>query len=328
MKLSGRALFSSIVLLVCIVFSTTVLRSQDKIDPLALFKTITKNKAFYSQRTGEAAQFNYSEKVCISNLIKKSDPIRYYKLKKKGYKGTYDIYGDDSQYAADIKALVTHLDNLMRSFHKSGLIAAIHHKGQTPALMFDIDNTLEFSSGIDNDPSGNGPPIKGTVAFAKRHCFKNNVVCYFITARDCDEKSTEATLKWVKRELKISDEQAKKYTHFSGIFRSKGCQHQKNTSIAYKDIIRDALEKRDKIFWLMSIGDQLTDSLGSHSGMKIMVPNQLFQSDIVPNQLAPYGKGNCNRTVTVEPNKACSKKLIDTAIEHSSVFYCKKRPTP
>ena len=333
MRISRRMVLS-ISLIACVLLFAVTLQSKDnaqsndKIDTLHLFKTITENKAFYSQRTGEAAQFNYSDEVCIADLIKKSDSTAYYKLKKNGYKGSYDIYGKDSQYAADVKALATHLDDLMRSFHRSGLIAEIVRRGRTPALMFDIDNTLEFSAGIDGDPTGNGPPIKGTVAFAKRHCFKDNIVCYFITARDCDKKSTAPTLKWVKDNLALSEEQAKKYTYFSGIFRSEGCLHPPNTSIAYKDIIRHALEEEENIFWLMSIGDQLTDSLGRHSGMKIEVPNQFFHSDTVPNQLAPYGKGNCNRTVTVAPDETCSKKLLKTAVEHSSFSFCEKRPNP
>lgn len=64
-------------------------------------------------------------------------------------------------------------------------------------------------------------------------------------------------------------------------------------NVAYKDILREALEAERKVFWLMSIGDQLTDSLGEHSGLKVRVPNQFFHADINPNQFATYGVGHC-----------------------------------
>ena len=329
MKKSAGVLMG-FVLVASVIFFSLVLHSRDDlhsspVDPLALFSAITADKAFYSQRTGEPKQLNASEKKCINPLVRDSDAVAYYQLKKNGYKKKYDIYGKESQYARDVKSLVKRMDASMDYFKKSGLMAAISGKGKIPALMFDIDNTVEFSSGIDGDPTGEGPPISGMVDFARRHCFKNELVCYFITARDCNAQNTKSTTIWLKREMKMTDAQIDRYTHLSGGFRTNGCETPKNTSIAYKDVIREALEKEQKIYWLMSIGDQLTDSLGHHSGMKIEVPNQLFHSDVVPNQFAPWGAGNCSRTITVAPDSACSQKLVNVAIKHSSVKYCQNQ---
>lgn len=315
------------------------------VDVLDLFRQITQGKSQLQVRTGEPNQFNGSEKICItatcagpdgtkcqstdhyngSPLMADSDYQSYYELTTSG---GYQRYGAGSHYAKDVAALTANLDQLMESFQRTGLRQTLRERGLTPALMFDIDNTLEFSGGPDSDNKGEGPAIQGMVDFVKRWCFKDDLACYFVTARNCDVGSVTATQRWLKANLPYDEATLRHYTHFSRNAKDLTCPVSGNPTVAYKDVIREALEQQEKVFWLMSIGDQLTDSLGNHSGMKIRVPNQLFHSDIVPNQYAPWGVGQCASPVTIAPPADCSAKLVGHAVEYSSVDYCGKQPTP
>ena len=127
-------------------------------------------------------------------------------------------------------------------------------------------------------------------------------------------------MKWIKNELNLNDEMVNEFVHLSGSLT--GCSENSEAAVAYKDVVRQALSEQKGFFWLMSIGDQLTDSLGHHSGVKILVPNQLFQSDIVPNQFAPWGKGKCDTHYTVAPDSSCFQQLQTTVLEKTSVSYC------
>lgn len=315
------------------------------IDAVALYRDLTQGKSQLQVRTGEPTQFSGSEKICItatcadgdtdckptdhyngSPLMSGSDYRKYYGL-TTGADG-YSQYADDSGYAKDVHVLRGHLDDLMESFNRTGLIGELKRHGKTPALMFDIDNTLEFSAAPDSDPKGDGPAIQGMVDFVDRWCFKDGVACYFVTARDCDVSSTKPTAKWLKNNLHLSDEQVRRYTHFSRNTQSLTCSIPGAPTVAYKDVIREALEEQEQVFWLMSIGDQLTDSLGEHSGMKIRVPNQFFHSDIVPNQYAPWGVGQCGSPMTIAPPRDCAAKLVPHAIEVTSLEYCSKQLPP
>ncbi len=291
-----------------------------QVDSLKLYQDMTAGKSLFSERTGSPVQLNASEKICIDPVLKGSDATAYYELTKKSYKDYYDNYGKFSQYAKDVAELVKRMDGLLDSFSRSGLLKEIASRGMKPALMFDIDNTIEFTAGADSDPTGDGPPIVKMVDFVKRRCFKNKLACYFITARWCNSKSVKPTVKWLKNELGLNDEMVNEFTRLSGSLT--GCSAESGITVAYKDVVRQALAEKNGIFWLMSIGDQLTDSLGYHSGMKMLVPNQLFHSDIVPNQFAPWGRGKCGSPRTIAPDASCSRKLMATAIEKTSVSFC------
>lgn len=321
-----------------------------RVDSVALFREMTAGKTLLSVQTGESTQFNESEKICLqstcspegknckigdhfhaSPLMKGSQLIRYYQLSPENpvdSKGNpqYQKYGPDSDYAADLKALKNRMDSLMISFRNSGLLEELGHRGLTPALMFDIDNTLEFSAGPDSDPVGDGPAIQPMVDFANKWCFKDGIDCYFITARTCTESSVPPTEKWLLANLKFDDRVIRNHTHFSTNPEDLVCEGlSENISVAYKDLIRQAMEAERNIFWLMSVGDQLTDSLGEHSGMKVRVPNQFFQSDIVPNQFAPWGKGQCYSPHTMAPPAQCAIRLLPRAIQKTSLEYCRTK---
>lgn len=336
-------LFALIATLICSACSAN--RQDAAPDITALYRQMTRLKTQLQVRAGEPAQFNSSEKICItaacgqddkdckptdhyngSPLMAGSDYREYYAL-TTGADG-YARYGQDSSYARDVAGLTADLDRLMEGFERTGLRRALKRRGLVPALMFDIDNTLEFSAGPDSDAKGDGPAIRELVDFANRWCFKDDLVCYFVTARNCDASSVAPTEKWLKKNLHLSDEQTRRYTHFSRNSQSFTCAIPGNPVVAYKDIIREALEEKQNIFWLMSIGDQLTDALGEHSGMKIRVPNQFFHSDIVPNQYAPWGAGQCGSPTTVAPPPACADALRDRALEVTAMPYCREQPAP
>ncbi len=338
MKKAGIILTQLLLLNAC-----AAIRTDTDTDSLSLFRQLTQGKTELSIRSGEPSQFSGSEKFCVSATCNKNDKnckktdhfndsplmagsdfVKYYGLSTG--KDGYSHYSETSQYAKDVAELSANMDRLMRSFRQTGLREELVRQGLTPALMFDIDNTLEFSAAPDSDSTGNGPAIKGMVDFAKRWCFKDDVVCYFITARNCDVSSVGPTEKWLKANLGLTDERIRRYTHFSRNSQDLTCSIPNSPTVAYKDVIREALEQQEKVFWLMSVGDQLTDSLGRHSGMKVRVPNQFFHSDIVPNQYAPWGAGQCNRPLTIAPPKACADSLLDKAVKYSSLDYCRSQP--
>ncbi len=334
-----------IIALLAIVTLTacTAYREEGSTDTLALYRQMTSQKTQLQQRIGEPTQFSSSEKICITATCKQGDkdckPTDHYNgsplMAGSDYKEYYALttgkdgyshYGRNSQYARDVASLTANLDQLMDTFERTGLRSELKARGLTPALMFDIDNTLEFSAAPDSDNKGDGPAIQGMVDFANRWCFKDGLACYFITARNCDASSVPPTAKWLKKNLHLSEEQLSRYTHFSRNTTSLTCTIPGNPDVAYKDVIREALAQQQNIFWLMSIGDQLTDSLGEHSGMKIRVPNQFFHSDITPNQYAPWGVGQCGSPTTIAPPTDCAETLRDRAIEVSSLEYCSRQP--
>jgi hypothetical protein len=313
-------------------------------DSLSLYRELTRDKSLLDVRRGSANQYSGSEKICLdaqcdaagnnckparavapSPLLIQSDYQKYYQL-TTGSDG-YSHYGSGSEYAANIDALRQRLDGLMVSFNKSGLLNELKRKGQTPALMFDIDNTLEFSGAIDSDPSGNGPAIQGVAAFAQQWCFKEGVDCYFVTARSCNASSAQPTAFWLGKNMGLDAEKINRYTYFSRNTEELVCADlpAPAPNVAYKDIVREALVDERKVFWLMSIGDQLTDSLGDHSGMKVLVPNQFFHADINPNQFATYGVGRCAPVVTIAPPKSCSNALKARALAVTNIGYCAQR---
>ena len=342
MKTSGCAFVALVVLSGC---SHLGRAQREEVDALALFREVTLSKSQLEVRTGMPFQFSGSEKQCVqatcqdgdqrcsptdhyegSPLMKASDYTRYYGL-TQGPDG-YSHYAPDSQYVRDVATLVADMDRLMQSFRDTGLRQALERQGKRPALMFDIDNTLEFTAAPDSDLQGEGPAITEVVDFALRWCFKDGLECYFVTARNCDAKSAAATATWLKANLKLDDQQLARSTHFSRNRKSLTCEVPGRPQVAYKDVIREALERQQNVFWLMSVGDQLTDFLGEHSGLKVRVPNQFFHSDIVPNQYAPWGAGQCGSPLTIAPPRACAESLVGHAIKETSYEYCKLQPAP
>lgn len=313
-------------------------------DPVSLYQELTRNKSQLDVRIGASNQYSGSEQMCLdaqcdasgnnckpinivtpSPLMTNSDYKNYYQLTQDSE--GFSHYGVTSQYASDIEILRKQLDGLMQSFNKSGLIDQLKQQNKTPALMFDIDNTLEFSAAIDSDQTGKGPAIHGMVDFAKQWCFKGGVDCYFVTARTCENESAVPTQYWLEKNMELDSQTVDQYTYFSRNTSQLLCKNLVTPApnVAYKDIVREALETERNVFWLMSIGDQLTDSLGKHSGIKVRVPNQFFHADINPNQFASYGVGHCDPLETIAPPLECRLSLKPKALAVTNINYCRSQ---
>jgi len=236
----------------------------------------------------------------------------------------YDVYSEDSEYAERIRELVNVSDSMMDLFSGSGFNDLIKKGGKSPALMFDIDNTIEFTADRDQEFIGNGPSITGMVNFVQRRCFRDGIECYFITARYCNQPSAQSTKVWIKNTFEMSDAQVEKYVYLMGTINS--CDSDPFIKIAYKDAVREALAKRDSLLWLMSFGDQPTDNQGPNSGLKMIVPNMLFDNSITSNQYYVDEPGSivaCTSRIIASPSAECRAKLNDEKfLEKITVPFC------
>ncbi|WP_395946956.1 hypothetical protein [Caedibacter taeniospiralis] len=91
--------------------------------------------------------------------------------------------------------------------------------------------------------------------------------------------------------------------------------------MAYKEVLRRALSETRNVYWLMSVGDQMTDWFGKDTGLKVWYPNQMFDSSIVENN---HNNPNAKlhlQTVTI-PSNQCYAKLKDYALTQSTLNYC------
>ncbi|MBD2809108.1 hypothetical protein IDZ49_09955, partial [Francisella tularensis] len=69
------------------------------------------------------------------------------------------------------------------------------------------------------------------------------------------------------------------------------------------------------------IGDQMTDWYGSHSGLKVKFPHQLFQSNIEPNNYDH--PSNCSMLTDTAHTTSCYNRLKSGILEHDTLNICK-----
>jgi hypothetical protein len=100
----------------------------------------------------------------------------------------------------------------------------------------------------------------------------------------------------------------------------KGCESSRSEKVAYKDLVKNALSKKYNIFWIMSIGDQLTDVFGENSGIKVLLPNKLFKSNIVRHT---NNKADCSFTTVVKPSNECVKRFGSVILTKTGQEYCR-----
>jgi len=315
------------VVCICCVFSIIAgcqARSETgaEFNAVEFFTKLTAIESFYKTTTGDNYSLPSDFIQCFSNIGTQAfEVLYYYNITSKD---EFPQYSEDSNYAKHISELVDVSDSMMDLFSGSGFNDLIKKGGKSPALMFDIDNTIEFTYITDQEFTGTGPAITGMVNFIQRRCFRDGVECYFITARYCNKSLAESTKTWMKNTFDMSDEQVEKYVYIMGTIRS--CDSSPIIKISYKDAVREAIAKRDSVLWLMSFGDQLTDNLGPNSGLKMMVPNLLFDSSIVANQYyvkEPGSWDGCSLRSTTAPSAACRVKLNDEKfLERITVPFC------
>ena len=289
--------------------------NQNDVNPLELYSKITQLGNAFDEQYGDTFKLPENAKKCVAHIIKNSDVLKY-----MDSKNGYD-YNHNSQYAKTAKKLVDNLNNLISEFKQIGFIKTIEKNGKHPAIMFDIDNTLELTS-FNDDYDSKGTKLTPYITdFVKDQCFKDGIDCYFITARYCNRASATTTAKWLKDNLNLSDNQINNYVFLSGSIKNSLCATGTNDKVAYKDSFRQALSEQRNVYWLMSIGDQMTDWYGFHSGLKIKFPNQLFQSNIVPNNYDD--PSNCSLMNVTAPTQSCYNILKSGILEHGTINYCK-----
>jgi len=247
---------------------------------------------------------------------------------------TYNQYTNDSEYAQELRNVVGETDALFTSLDEVGLF------GPGAALMFDIDNTIAYSAANDTDLVGEAPPMPETVDMLKRWCAGwgvGKLDCYLITARYCTASKAGSTLKWLKRNFNVSEAFIKSRTLMSGGL-TMSCGAQGN--VAMKDVLRQGLSASPTLIdqgpeadvtvaprWIASIGDQYTDSVGLHSGIKIKLPNPWFDSSKAPNQFSLGHSPRLTRTLK-DANSIGKIPEEDWAIQCSSAGRAPLNPTP
>jgi len=141
------------------------------------------------------------------------------------------------------------------------------------AVMFDIDDTLLFSS--------NYKPISPIVDLIKE-CNKRNILVLIITARDSVyRKETIEDLKNINVYSKYDNfyDVPKKSVFYDYIYLRQSPQDNHEL---FKSNVKGELAKKG-IFTIMSIGDNEVDVIGPYSGYAIKLPNirdpRLFHKD-------------------------------------------------
>ncbi len=303
----------------CMQIAQAEVKAPVHVDALKLYTEVTSLTMAFNEKYGKKFAMPVNAKDAVGVILKNSDT--------KAYMGTesYNDYKKDSQFAKDAHAMMSALEVLLSKFKEIGFIQAIKAEGKTPAIMFDIDNTIQLTSFDDDYWTKSKLSDPATSEFIKEVCFKDGVECYFITARSCNHNEAVATKSWLQKHLGLSKSQIQNYVFLSGSIPDNACSTKANEKVAYKDVLREALSEKRQVYWLMSIGDQMTDWFGPHSGLKVWYPNQMFDSAIVGNNHNDPTKITPLQSV-VAPSKACYAKLQNHVLQESTIQYCQAFP--
>lgn len=323
------------------------------VDPIKLFNILTSNNDIIVGNLPDDIPYKMPNniKICQESFDIEERSAEYLTnpppalpvLHSEDGSYSYVQYKEDSAFGRDLQTTIDRTDDLLEQLYQAGMMNAM----ETPALMFDIDNTMEYTAFNDTDfGGGDGPPLTATVTFIKKWCDgwgsgdRAMLQCIFMTARYCTEFNAKATSNWLKKTYNASDELISTHVQFSGNLKCSCCDASRG-NIAYKDILRKDWIEEYGFSWIASIGDQLTDSVGHYSGIKIKLPNVWFDSSIVPNQytqgkqpplnndgLIPEEKWPSQCAVKPQapiapgPHHCLNKDALRHARQHSSFDYC------
>eukprot|EP00928_Gymnodinium_smaydae_P032102 TRINITY_DN23339_c1_g1_i1.p1 TRINITY_DN23339_c1_g1~~TRINITY_DN23339_c1_g1_i1.p1 ORF type:complete len:220 (+),score=31.94 TRINITY_DN23339_c1_g1_i1:95-661(+) len=158
-----------------------------------------------------------------------------------------------------------------------------------------------------------------------------NIDCYFFTARYCTAVKAKAAKRWLMQNFPVREAWVHEHVRFTGGL--SGCSSR--CSVAMKDVLRAWYVRKRNLTWIMSVGDQYTDSVGTNSGFKVKLPNFFFNSSEVSNalsqgrepELLPNGQlppDMCNKNCVAAPSEDClSAGLRDDQLhKYSSMSYC------
>ena len=240
--------------------------------------------------------------------------------------GTFEYvqYSDDSYYGRAMEDTVDRADAVIEELYQAGLTDLM----KKPSIMFDVDNTIQYTAFNDTDFVGDAPPISQTVDFMNKWCEgwgegdRAIMNCILITARACTNMFAESTRTFVKTNFDVDDDFISSHVHFSGNLRCADCQPTGTWNIAYKDIIRKDYVENRGVSWVASVGDQFTDSIGWYSGIKVKLPNVWFDSSKIGNQF----DGTSGTTPVLTPSGLIPED--DWATECSSVNHAPIAPGP
>ena len=293
----------------------TYAQTVSNVNSLELYSKVTSLTMAFNEQYGKKFRLPVNARDSVNEIVKNSNTREYMGTKD------YNSFSHDSEFSKYANHMMNSLFTLIKTFKNIGFINEIKAQGKTPALMFDIDNTIELTSFDDDYFTKSGINDPATANFIKKVCFKDGIDCYFITARYCNKKSATATKNWLKKHIGLTNKQISKYVFLSGAIPDNACTSNTNEKVAYKDILREDLTQTRNVYWLMSIGDQMTDWFGGHTGLKVWYPNQMFDSAIVGNNHNDPAKHTQLKTV-VAPTKRCFHKLKDKALVDSTIKYC------
>ena len=310
-----KVLLTGIITSCALLSGSAYAHNLNKVDSLELYSKVTSLTMAFNEKYGKKFRLPVNARDSIGEIVANSNTKNYMGTK------TFNDYTKDSKFAQYSNHMMNSLFDLITTFKKIGFIHEIKNNGKIPALMFDIDNTIELTSFDDDYFTKSGLNDPATTKFIKKVCFKDGIKCYFITARYCNNKSATATKRWLKKHLSLSNKQLSKYVFLSGAIPDDACTNNSNEKVAYKDILREDLSKNRNIYWLMSIGDQMTDWYGGHTGLKVWYPNEMFDSAIVGNNHNNPKLKTPLKTV-VAPTKRCFNKLKDKALVDTTIKYC------
>ena len=217
-------------------------KQMSDVNVLELYQQVTSLTMAFNEKYGHKAELPYNVKTCINNIEINSNLTTYL--------GTdnYGKYADNSPFVHQAEKMTAALDKLMAKFNELGFIQAIINNGKIPAIMFDIDNTLEMTSFTDDYYSKSTENDPASVDFVREQCFKNGIQCYFITARYCNEASANTTASWVKEHLGLTNEQIANNVFLSGSVNNMACTTNPTESVAYKDAYREALSEQKNMY--------------------------------------------------------------------------------
>lgn len=268
-------------------------KESPPVDTIKLFNILTSNNDIIvgDLQEDESYIMPNNVKICEASFDTKVRSPEYLSNPPPSLPDTYSEdgsyryvnYKEDSSFGRRLQTTIDRTDDLMEQLYQAGMMSAV----EVPSLMFDIDNTMEYTAYNDTDLTGDGPPLTATVNFVKKWCDgwgsgdRAIMQCIFITARYCTEMNAKATSTWLKSTYNASDELIASHVQFSGNLKCSCCE---GNNVAYKDILRKDWIEQYGFSWIASIGDQYTDSVGHYSGIKIKLPNVWFDSSLLPNQ--------------------------------------------
>ncbi|CAG9460565.1 unnamed protein product [Pedinophyceae sp. YPF-701] len=272
--------------------------------PLDLFVRLTSQLRFaINPHIGRTYFMQRNVQACADAVAAQSDVAAFYGLDaRKTFCHTdtlpgseeepltvcYYDYTEGSTYGETLRAQVNGMELALSLLLTSGALQALDDDGLAPAIMFDIDNTLQFTAQNDTDWFGLAPAIRETAAFAQRNCaglgpsgygpHAGQFTCYFITARGCSKSKAFATRRFVRAAFPYaSDDWIDGHVLLSGGLTGCG-----SWSTAYKDVLRAWLEDNRGVRFVMSVGDSQSDFYGAHSGMKVHLVNSFAATNKVP----------------------------------------------